>query len=142
MAKQQPIWHPISKLSLIAYAIDGELEAVEENTLSLKELLSRPYSLDDALVARVIRVYTEQRDDLWLDEEQLKKWKELTLTPSQQKEVNRLISQVEKLKKLLNEILSLANELKENTIETLLNKSDAEVGLEFLSGKKRPKNIK
>ena len=142
MAKQQPIWHPISKLSLIAYAIDGELEAVEENTISLKESLNRPYSLDNALVARVIRVYTEQRDDIWLYEEQLRRWKELSLTPNQQKEVNRLSSQVEKLKKLLDGILSLADELKQNTIETLLNKSDGEVGLEFLLGIKRPKDLK
>lgn len=75
-------------------------------------------------------------------EEQLRKWKELSLTPSQQKEVNRLSSQVAKLKKLLDGILSLADELKQNTIETLLNKSDGEVGLEFLLGIKRPKNVK
>ena len=35
-------------------------------------------------------------------------------------------------------ILVLAEELKECTIETVLNKSDLELGLEFLLGKRKP----
>ena len=49
-------------------------------------------------------------------------------------EVERLAVQVEAWRSEVAAILELADELKDNTIEALLRKSDLEVGLEVLLG--------
>ena len=59
------------------------------------------------------------------------------LTASQRGEVERLQDCVRKLQELAESILSLAEELKQGTIERVLRKSDLELGLEFLLGKRK-----
>ena len=49
----------------------------------------------------------------------------------------RLQTQAVKLKEVLQAILAFAEELKPNTIEKVLAKSDVEVAVDFLSGKLR-----
>ncbi|NJK50073.1 hypothetical protein HC931_19780 [Candidatus Gracilibacteria bacterium] len=80
-------------------------------------------------------VYTQQASDLWLYEEQLRRWKEQKLTQSQRLEVTRLEGQLEQLRTQIDAILSLAKDLKSITIESLLNKSDLEIATDILSGK-------
>ena len=88
--------------------------------------------LDDYTVGRVIKVYTAQQNDLGLYDEQLQRWNKQTLTDTQRQEVDRLTVQVGRLRQVITAILTLADELKAGTIEQVLGKSDAEVGLEFL----------
>jgi len=133
-----PNWQPIDKLPLIAPMIDGMLEAAEEQYPSLQDARSRPYALDDYTVGRVVEVYTAQRNDLWLYEEQLRRWAALTLSTGQRGEVKRLIGQLGRLRAVIDAILTLADELKVDTIERVLSKSDLEIGLEFLT--RRPPN--
>ncbi len=47
MAKQQPLWQPLSKLSLVAHHIDGMLEAAQEHYQTLLPAKARPHALDD-----------------------------------------------------------------------------------------------
>ena len=129
-----PQWQPIEKLSLIASLIDGALDATTEQYESLTEAKKKPYSLDDALVNRAIKAFTDQKDDLRLYDEQLTRWKAQRLTPKQHAEVERLSGQMKKLHKLTTKTLAVAEELHELTIERLLEKDDAEVGLEYLLG--------
>jgi hypothetical protein len=117
-------WQPISKLP----HIDGMLEAAQ----ILLPAKARPHALDDYTVNRVIKVFTNQQDDLWLFEEQLKRWSETTLSAQQRKEVERLQGQMKKLREQITTILALADELSKGTIEKVTAKSDAELGLEFL----------
>lgn len=139
MAEQAtPNWQPIDKLPLIAPMIDGMLEAAEEQYPSLQDARSRPYVLDDYTVGRVVEVYTAQRNDLWLYEEQLRRWAALMLSIGQRGEVKRLIGQLGRLRAVIDAILTLADELKVDTIERVLSKSDLEIGLEFLT--RRPPN--
>ena len=72
-----------------------------------------------------------------LYEEQLSRWKPLPLTPSQRQEVNRLSEQIPTIKERITALLALATELKGGTIETMLAKSDFELGLELLLGKRK-----
>lgn len=67
-------------MPLIAYAIDGMTDSAEEQLTNLQEAETRPHVLDDATVDRLIRVYTEQKEDLWLYEEQLARWRAQTPT--------------------------------------------------------------
>lgn len=131
----QPHWQPISALPTIAYAIDGMYAGVQQQYPTLLEAKERPYVLDNATVERVIEVYTQQQQDLWLFDEQLKIWKAEHLTQPQHQEVTRLEGQLEKLRNQIAATLSLAEELKTGTIENVLGKSDLEVAIDFLSEK-------
>jgi len=141
MPKQQPQWQPISKLPWMTEHIDGWLEVVQEQYETLLPAKARPSSLDDYTINRVIKVFTEQQDDLWLFDEQLKRWSGGKLTDVQRTEVQRLQGQMKKLGEQITTILTLADELSKGTIEKVMAKSDAELGLEFLLNPEKLKNI-
>ena len=132
MAKQQPQWQPISKLSLVAHHIDGMLSAAQEQYQTLLPAKARPHALDDFTVNHVKKVFTDQQKDLWLWDEQLARWSKNQLTTDQRKEVERLVRQMLKLREQVTVILDLADQLGKGTIEKVMAKSDAELGLEFL----------
>lgn len=137
-----PHWQSIGQLSLIASLIDEMVEGADEHAGTLREARTRPYVLDDYTVQRVIEVFTNQQNDLWLFEEQLQRWQAEMLTSDQRWEVARLGRQLERLREVIRSILILAEELKERTIEKLLGKSDFEVGLEMLLGEDYKKGQK
>ena len=66
--------------------------------------------------------------------EQLRRWQAGSLSLAQRQEVEHLASQVEQWRSAAAAVLELADDLKDNTIEALLRKSDLEVGLEALLG--------
>ncbi len=134
---QEPRWNPISRLPMIATAIDEMLGMAEEQYGNLQQARERPHVLDDYTVGRVIKVFTEQSNDLWLYEEQLARWKKDDLTATQRQEVERLDGQLARLREVIAAILALAGELKGGTIESILAKSDIELALEVLSGKRK-----
>ena len=127
-----PQWQPISQLALIASHIDGMLEAAQEQYQTLQPARAKPHVLDDYTVGRVTEVFTAQKNDLWLFDEQLKRWAAQSLTPRQRTEVQRLTGQMATLRQVITDILALADELKKGTIEQVLSKSDAELGLDVL----------
>src|SRR5579859_462285 len=130
--REQPQWQPISMLPTIARHIDGMLEADLEQYETLLEAKSRPYVLDDATVARVISVFTTQQNDFWLFEEHLQHWRAETLMVDQSLEVERLVVQMKLLRQNNKQVLALAQELAQGTIEKQLAKSDLQVGVEIL----------
>ena len=132
MPTPQPQWQPISMLPTIATHIDGMLEAAQEQYQTLLPAKARPHALDDYTVNRVKEVFTTQQNDLLLFDEQLKRWSEATLSAQQRQEVERLQGQMKKLREQIMTILALADELANGTIEKVMAKSDAELGLEFL----------
>jgi hypothetical protein len=97
----------------------------------------KPHVLDDATVDRIIRLYTVQAEDVALFEEQLARWKNEALTPAQEREIEQLHEQLQQLGALEAKILTLAMRLKEGTIDSVLRKSDLELALEVLSGKRK-----
>lgn len=128
----EPTWHPISALPLIAHHVEGTLAASEEQLATLGHARERPYVLDDATVARLERVYTEQREDLWLFEEQVRRWQTLELDDVRRATVAELAGKVARLREVNAAVLALAAELKKGTIETVLAMSDLELGLAAL----------
>ncbi len=135
---EQPDWQPISRLPLIGSMIDGMLQDAEEHYQTLLQASPKPHVLDDYTVGRVFEVFGSQKDDLWLFEEQLARWKMDKLSVGQRHEVDRLTEQVGRCRTVIDSILSLAQQLKEGTIEKVLAKSDLELGLEFLLNKEKP----
>lgn len=142
--QETPQWRPLSWLPTIATAVDGMLEADHEQWDTLQEARDEPWRLDAALVARLIRVFTAQREDLALYDEQIRRWAFGNAPPAQRREIDRLESQLRALHQMNTDLLALAAELQTGTMEKQLAKSDAEWGLEFLLGggpghKHRPK---
>jgi len=95
--------------------------------------------LDDALVARVLRLYRAQLEDLRLYEDQLAHWQQGLVIPRQRQGMERLAAQLVRLRAESEAIVTLAQELKENTIEQILARDEVQLALDVLSGKlKRP----
>lgn len=129
---ETPLWQPIERLALIASHIDGMLESASEQYETLQLAKPKPFVLDDYTVGRVLQVFTAQQSDLGLFDEQLRRWEKGPLTNAQRQEVERLAGQMLQLHEVVTAILRLAEQLKERTIEKVLAKSDAELGLEML----------
>ncbi len=132
--QQQPQWQPISLLPTLATHIHGMLEADVEQYEPLKRARGKPHVLDDFTVNRIKQVFTTPRNDFWLFEEQLSRWQSGQLTDEQRAEVTRLDAQMRRLRENNTRVLDLVNELSKGTINKVMAKSDAELGLEFLMG--------
>ncbi len=133
-AQQTPIWQPSGKVFLVGTMIDGMLENAQEQYRTLLEARPKPHVLDDGIVGRLVAVYTAQRDDLWLWDEQLRRWSGESLNGLRRREVERLHGQMAALRTVVDDILALTGELATGTIEKVLAKDDMELGLEFLLG--------
>jgi hypothetical protein len=101
-------WQPLAQLPLIAYAIDGMADSAEEQLTNLQGAKTRSHVLDNTTVERLIRVYTEQKDDLWLYQEQLVCWRKQPLTLAQLAEIERLDRRLTRLRTLIDDLLARA----------------------------------
>ncbi len=125
-------WQPISFLSQLADMIDGMLDASKETY----EPLRRVKVHDEFTIKRIFEVTGQQVEDEWMYDDQLKRWHNLPeLEPVQHDEIQRLQKQMQKLKMVNRKILSIAEEHKDKTIEKILGKSGAELGLNLFMGK-------
>jgi len=131
-ADPAPSWQPISALPLITTIVAGMLDAAEQNYDSLNEARAHPSSLDDATLDRVDKVWGDTQADHWLFVEQVARWKREALSSAQRKAVVRLDDQVSALGELLNSLLALAGQLRSGTIDRIMEKSDIELGVEYL----------
>lgn len=68
-------------------------------------------------------------------EEQLSRWRLRELSTVQRTEVERLTQHLTQLRGVVQQILTMAKGLKQQTIEWLLEKDDVDVALDFLAGK-------
>lgn len=135
VTESKPRWQPLSLLPVVALMIDEVLQNSEDQHEVFSEARDKPHVLDDAAVSRAIRLYKAQLEDLRLYEEQLKRWQMQPLTGDQRGEVDRLLGQLPRIKRLSEAILEMLDEIKEGTSDRVLGKSDLEVGLESLLGK-------
>lgn len=135
---EKPIleWKPIDYLPLIGTMIDTSLKENKAFYRTLSEAKPKPHVLDDHTVERILKVYGEQREDHWVFEEQIERWKKIELPPATLMELDRLEKQLIKAKEVLDRILSLAGELKKGTIDTILAKDDLDLAFEVLEGKR------
>jgi hypothetical protein len=133
-SSSEPIWRPISWLPTISSAITDGVAGAQEFHGTLEQGWERPYCMDEATLARARRVFSEQAEDIELYAKQLRLWQADSLSLAQRREIEHLVGQVEAWRREVAAILDLADELKDNTIEALMRKSDEEVGLEALLG--------
>ncbi len=131
---EQPNWQPLSELPLVAYLIRELLASAEGQYESLLPVRTKPHVLDDSIVNRVLRLFREDKEDLWIYEEQLRRWKKQRLTTEQREEIDDLGRVLERAKPVIDSVLELAEELSHGTIDKILAKSDFEIGLAAVMG--------
>ena len=134
MSEKRVHWQPIGALPMIASMVDDWLDEVEEQYANLDVCRSKPYVLDEQTVGRIIKLYSAQAADIWIFEEQFSRWRSLNLTPQRCQKVDCMTAQILAISERITAILALAEVLKRGTIESVLAKSDLELGLEGLLG--------
>ena len=130
---RQQNWYPISKLGWFTGHIRDGIEATRRQLELLQPALARPYLLDDATVARIIRVHRDQAGDLTLFQNQADRWKtDPGLTDAQRAGIAAYETLIAQLRQVNSDVLAVAAELSYGTIETVLAKSDLQLGMEAL----------
>ena len=132
-----PEWLKISELPRVAWMIDGMLEAAQEMYPILQAAREKPHVMDDATINRVYDGYGTQLEDLWLYEEQLRRFGKDKTSAEQGREIDRLTSQLMKLRSTLTDCLKLADEISEGTINKIIAMDDMQLAFEVLSGKRK-----
>jgi hypothetical protein len=83
----------------------------------------------------VEQVHAEQMDYVEIYTQQISRWRNEHLSAAQASELDRMDKQNQRLRALTADILALASELRNGTIERVLEMSDLELGLQYLLGK-------
>ena len=128
-------WQPISQLPLIASMITASLNDTREHLGTLSKAKDRPHVLDDATLNRVEQVHTEQMDYVEIYAQQIGRWRNERPSAAQARELDRMDNQNRQLRDITADVLALAGELRNGTIERVLGMSDIELGLRYLLGK-------
>lgn len=133
----QPVtWHPLTMMPTIAALIDQSIEDTLENLATLNEACTRPGSLDNATVDRIDRLYAEQEEFVAIYAEQIERWRTARPSPKQRRDLDAMAERNEQLADLTDEVLALAKELREGTIDRIMGMSDLELGLMALMGRR------
>jgi len=131
----QANWQPISQMPLIASMISASLNDTREHLGTLSKAKDRPHVLDDATLNRVEQVHTEQMDYVEIYAQQIGRWRNERPSAAQARELDRMDNQNRQLRDITADVLALAGELRNGTIERVLGMSDIELGLRYLLGK-------
>ena len=129
-------WQPLSMLPTLTAMAEEALTDSTDQLANFRAAQERPYSVDDATIAHAERVYTEQGQFLGIYAEQCQRWQQSTSSPRQQQALSHLASIVAQTTAINIAILALLPELKDVTIERLMQKSDLDLGIEALPGRK------
>ena len=129
----KPTFQPLSQLPVFSKLIDEMLLIAQENYENLQAARSNPAVLDDEIVKRAGKVFSEMQNDLTSYDEQLRKWKQEPLSSRERREINRLFSQIKKVRATVSAILALADIFKEQTIEKVLTMDDAQLARKTLT---------
>src|SRR5450755_1379374 len=127
-------WQPLSALAKVARDVDEQFTNTREQYEQLLRARDQPHLLDDAVVARVMRLVTDELEFLPVYREQLACWYQSQPTPGQFIELDRMTHQLDRWRELLQRQLALAQELNVGTIDKVLAKSDHELAAALLCG--------
>jgi hypothetical protein len=127
--QREQIRRPIDMLPLFTEMIIGTIHNTEEQYQTFAAVRHKPHVLDDAIVDRALRLYEEQLDDVALHERQMHWWLSENLSEAQRYQVNDLLAKLSGLRTRTQELLTLLAEIKQGTIDRILEMDDAELGV-------------
>jgi len=114
--------------------IDGALSDTSDHLQTPTKARAQPHVLDDAAIDRVERVHREQLQFLDIYAEQLRRWQDQGPSAARREELDRLEEKNRNLRQVTTEVLTLATELRKDTIDRITAMSDLELGLQALLG--------
>ena len=135
---EQPQWQPISILPMYTNMVDGMLESSREQLANMQLACEKPHIMDDATLQRAVELYSNQLEDHWLLEEQFSRWLRQHLKSEQTREIERLKVQATKLKACNEQILEIAEDIRDSTIDSIMGMDEFELIDAVLSGKLKP----
>ncbi len=127
-------WQPLNALPKVSRNVDEQFTNTREQYEQLLRARDQPHLLDDAIVARVMRLVTDELKFLPVYREQLARWYQSQPTPGQFIDLDRMTRQLDRWRELLEQQLALAQELNVGTIDRVLAKSDHELAAALLAG--------
>ena len=110
----------------------------EESYNNFIQAREKPHVLDDAIIDRAIKIYTEQLNHVDYYEAQTTRWKTEDLTITQHRALDVLSYRIGKLRTITEKTLSLVKELREGTINRIMEMEDGDLGFNVLLGKIKP----
>ena len=117
----EPDWHPVTAVTTM---LTGQLAANRGQLELLERARREPWLLDDATVDRIKKVFGVQRDDMWLWEENDRRWQALDLDTATRTKAGEYMSLTAQFGTTSTEVLALAGELASGTINKVMVKSD------------------
>jgi hypothetical protein len=127
-------WQPLSALPKVSRDVDEQFRNTREQYEQLLRTRDQPHLLDDATVARVMRLVKDELEFLPVYREQLARWYQSQPAPGQFIDLDRMTHQLDRWRELLEQQLALAQELNVGTIDKVLAKSDHELAAALLAG--------
>jgi len=129
---------PLSVLPMLSYAVRGALDASKEQLHNLLQAKDKPYVLDDEIVHRIIKSFTEQNKTIAHEKALCLHWNQIKLTVEQREAIDEISSNLLEIEKINQQVLFLAEHFKNHTIDKILEMEDDELGLAYLTGKIYP----
>jgi hypothetical protein len=134
VSEREQNWYPIDMVDWFTEHVREGVGVTAGQLDLLAPALAEPHRLDDATVARIVRVHSDQAADLVLFGNQADRWSAMHgLDAAQRVAVTEYAAAIGELAQLNAKVLSAAARLKSVTIEALLAKSDLEVGIEAVA---------
>jgi hypothetical protein len=127
-------WQPISQLPVFETLIGGMLDETLEFHDTLAGAVGRPQALDDATLDRVEKQYRERAECLDLYEEQFRRWRAAGLTLEQGRMVDGSSAEVGQTRPVVMQVLALVDQLRDDTLDRVMELSDLELGLMTVLG--------
>ena len=135
---KSPIFRDISWLPKIAHALDSMEKNNGNQIRALEKGVNEPHILDDRVINKTIQAYEEAFKHCGLFGEQLNMWLALDLDPDRREEVERLIEVNQKVRAGNERILDLCEQIKQGTIDRIMETDDFELSFEALTGNRKP----
>lgn len=132
--KPTPNWYSPSMIPVYIDLSCGMLKSAKEQLHNLEQVKDKPHILDDEIVARIVKSHTEQNENIWMLIEQCRRWRKEELNTGQLKNIQEIEDNAKEIKNTNKQILTLANNFKDRTIDRILAKSDINLALDFLTG--------
>ena len=130
------IWYDINHIVIFGKHIAGLLDDSKEQLEVFKRAEENPHSLDDDLVERSTKLFTERNDHIKLFDEQIEKWKEVSnKSEFDKEELERLSNMIIELYKINDEITTILRKVSDFTIDKIMKMDPIELATKLLASR-------